>query len=67
MQAAADGYPVVRKNAAKGLVRLGDRQSIALVERMARDDPYQADYPGKEGRYVVREAATEALRSRSGN
>ena len=61
--AAADPYFTVRMAAIDGLVRLGDQHSIDLVERMSRTDPFRGDeIPGLRGRYIVREAATKALK-----
>jgi len=62
MRAASDENPFVRRNAVEGLVRVGDQESIALVEEIARSDPYQAAH--KQGAYLVREAAAKALKSR---
>jgi hypothetical protein len=61
--AAGDSDPFVRIRAVQGLATLGDRDSVGLVEEIARDDPYRAEH--REGRpYIVREAAIQALRSR---
>jgi hypothetical protein len=63
-RAAADPDPFVRIRAVQGLAALGGDDSLALVEAIARSDPYQADH--REGRpYIVREAATQALQSRA--
>jgi hypothetical protein len=59
IRAAADESFVLRSNAVVGLVRLGDDDSIAIVERIAETDPYQADFA--DNRFVVREAARKAL------
>jgi hypothetical protein len=62
VQAAKDNDPIVRRSAVDGLVTLGDAESIAIVDQLARNDPYQADFPGKEGKFLVREAAANALK-----
>jgi HEAT repeat protein len=56
-----DAEPMVRRHAVRGLVALGDQESIELVEEIAATDPYRADF--LDGRYIVREAAREALES----
>jgi hypothetical protein len=61
--AARDNDAFVRREAVDGLVQVGDSECIALVERIARTDPYRASF--LDGRYVVREAAMKALQSRS--
>lgn len=58
-RAARDESFLLRKNAVVGLVRLGDTESVALAERIAETDPYRAEFA--DNRYVVREAAQEAL------
>lgn len=61
-RAALDNSPIVRRNAVRILARLGDADSIAVIENLAKSDPYRADY--RDGSpYIVREAATEALRT----
>src|SRR3989442_5195056 len=40
------------------LVRIGDEESIRVVEEMTRTDPYRAEF--LDGRYLVREAASNA-------
>jgi HEAT repeat protein len=64
--AARDPMHLVRRRAIGGLVLLGDAESIAIVEELARSDAYIETQPGRQGRRPVREAAEEALRSRSG-
>jgi hypothetical protein len=64
--AARDAAHQVRRRAVAGLVRLGDAESIAIVEELARSDAYVDTSPGRQGSRPVREAAEEALRSRSG-
>ncbi|MDT8399676.1 MAG: HEAT repeat domain-containing protein, partial [Pseudomonadales bacterium] len=62
MQASTDEYPFVRIRAIDGLVQLKDPEAIDLIEQMAQNDPYRAEYrPGMP--YLVREAAMDALRS----
>lgn len=63
-RAAIDPNFIVRMNAVEGLVRIGDPKSIEVVERIARNDPYEATFIAK-GKYPVREAAKRALRLRS--
>jgi HEAT repeat protein len=65
VRATKDDDPFVRINALEGLVALGDAESLAIVDRLARDDPYRADYPGKEGKFLVRDAAGNALKRRT--
>ena len=66
MRAGSDIDFSVRMSAIDGLVLLGDGQSIAIVERMAKADPFRADgIPGLEGRYPVRERAAAALKGRN--
>lgn len=60
--AAGDNDAFVRREAVDGLVQL-DSECIAIVERLARTDPYRAEF--LDGRYLVREAALRALQSRS--
>jgi HEAT repeat protein len=60
VRAAKDDYPVVRLN--YGLVALGDPESIAIVDELARNDPYGADF--KNGEFLVRDAAAKALKNR---
>lgn len=62
IRAATDNDPFVRREAVDGLARVGDQESIALLEKIARTDPYRADF--LQGTYVVREAATKALQAR---
>ena len=64
--AARDAAHSVRRRAVPGLVRLGDAESIAIVEQLALSDAYVETQPGREGTRPVREAAEQALRSRSG-
>jgi hypothetical protein len=45
------------------LVRQGDSDVLALIERIAQDDPYNAQAGRKNGSYPVREAAQRALQS----
>jgi hypothetical protein len=61
--AARDMDPIVRRKAVTGLALLGDADAIATVEDLAVNDPYRDSAPGREGRYPVREAAQEALKS----
>ncbi len=59
-RAALDNSPIVRRSAVGILARLGDVNSIAVLEDLAKKDPYRADY--RDGSpYIVREAAIEAL------
>jgi hypothetical protein len=64
IMASRDREDQVRTRSVTGLVRLGDPESIAIVENLARNDPYVDTLPGREGTYPVREAAEQALRSR---
>lgn len=59
MEAAMDESFLLRMNAVVGLVRLGEKDSIEIVERIAETDPYQAEFA--DNRFVVREAARKAL------
>ena len=63
---SSDANFVVRMNTIDGLLRLGDQQSIAIVDKIAKSDPYRSDgVPGLEGRYIVRERAAKALKARN--
>jgi len=62
--AARDSDYHVRKRSIAGLVRLGDRESIAIVEDLARNDPFVSTEAGRNGTRPVREAAEQALLSR---
>lgn len=64
--AARDEAHYVRRRAVDGLVHLGDAESIAIVEDLARRDPCVDTTPGRQGSRPVREAAEGALRARSG-
>ena len=61
IRAASDENFSVRTNSVTGLALLGDRESIALLHRLAETDPFRADWPSKDGQYLVREAARAAL------
>jgi len=58
-RAATDQYFTVRMSAVGGLARLGDQESIALIQRIANKDSFRADF--QDNRYVVRELARRAL------
>jgi hypothetical protein len=62
--AARDTDYHVRGRAIPGLVRLGDAESIAIVEDLARNDAYVDNTPGRKGSRPVREDAEQALLSR---
>jgi hypothetical protein len=61
LQAAVDPDPIVRRRSVEGLLSVGDLEALSMIERLALSDPYRADVPGMEGRYIVREAAQQAL------
>jgi hypothetical protein len=63
--AGRDQEPTVRRRAVEGLVRLGDEESIAIVENLASNDAYVEMSAGREGSRPVREAAEQALRQRN--
>jgi hypothetical protein len=62
LAAAKDPDPFVRARAVRGLARLGDSDSVAIVRRLANEDPYFDPFSGPQGRYTVREAAEQALK-----
>ena len=57
--ASMDGSYLVRMRAVVGLARLGDDDAVAIVQALAANDPYRDEMRG--GRYILREAAAEAL------
>lgn len=59
IEGVADESFILRSNAVVGLARLGDEDSIAIVERIAEADLYQAEFA--DNRFIVREAARKAL------
>lgn len=61
-RAAKDENAFVRKAAVLGLGKLHGADVTALLEKLAREDPYEASmYGGPKGIYPVREAAKKAL------
>ena len=66
ISATNDSSYLVRSRAVEGPVQLGDPESISIVRRLAREDPYMypPEYVERQGRYPVREAAAGALKSR---
>jgi HEAT repeat protein len=57
--ASMDRSYLVRMRAVVGLARLGDDDALAMVKELAANDPFRDEM--REGRYIVREAAAEAL------
>jgi len=65
IKAARGKDPLVRLSAVEGLSKLPGADITALLEGLAKDDPYQASsYGGAKGVYPVREAAKKALKVR---
>jgi len=59
-----DENPYVRIAAIKGIAKLNDSDSIALIENLAQNDPYEASqHGGDKGFFPVREVAKRALQS----
>ena len=59
--ASMDRSYLVRMRAVVGLARLGDVDALAMVKELAANDPFRDEM--REGRYIVREAAAEALQT----
>ncbi len=66
VRAAADENPFVRRAAVEGLGKLQDPSVRPILQKLAREDPYEASkHGGPKGVYPVREAAKKALKLRN--